>query len=214
MIWTIVAAAGQGSRFGADAKQFQLLGDRSLLAWSVGTAAVVSDGVVVVSPPGRPLSDEVVRVARGATLEVVGGGSSRSASVRNGLTAVPDDAEVIVVHDAARPLAPASLFRSVVDAVLGGADAAVPALAVADTVKRVRAGVVVETLDRDSLVAVQTPQAFRAPVLRHAHSVGGDATDDAALVERTGGRVVVVAGDAKAMKVTVHDDLLRAEAML
>jgi 2-C-methyl-D-erythritol 4-phosphate cytidylyltransferase len=127
---------------------------------------------------------------------------------------VPQGAEVIVVHDAARPLAPPSLFRAVVDAVRAGADAAVPGLAVADTIKEVRAGVVVGTLDRASLVAVQTPQAFRAPILRRAHDAGGDATDDATLIERLGGQVVVVEGDPRALKVTVLDDLARVEAML
>src|SRR5207253_1205874 len=100
------------------------------------------------------------------------GGATRSESVRNGLAAVPDDVEVIVVHDAARPLASAALFDAVIDAVRGGADGAVPGISVVDTVKRVKDGRVVETLDRTTLVAVQTPQAFRAAALRAAHAGG------------------------------------------
>jgi 2-C-methyl-D-erythritol 4-phosphate cytidylyltransferase len=208
--WAIVLAAGRGTRFGDAAKQFELLRGRSLVAWSVETAASVCDGVVVVLPDGWETSDE----APPAADAVVVGGPTRSASVRNGLRAVPDEADVIVIHDAARPLAPAALYTSVVDAVRSGADAAVPALPVTDTVKRVRDRVVVETLDRSALVAVQTPQAFAAPMLRRAHAAEAEATDDAALVEQLGGRVVVVAGDARALKVTVPDDLARAEAML
>jgi 2-C-methyl-D-erythritol 4-phosphate cytidylyltransferase len=214
VIWTIVLAAGQGTRFGDRAKQFERLGDRSLVSWSVGTAAESSDGVVLVVPPGREAADEASHAVAGAPLVVVDGGATRSESVRCGLAGVPQGAEVIVVHDAARPLAPPSLFRAVVDAVRAGADAAVPGLAVADTIKEVRAGVVVGTLDRASLVAVQTPQAFRAPILRRAHDAGGDATDDATLIERLGGQVVVVEGDPRALKVTVLDDLARVEAML
>jgi 2-C-methyl-D-erythritol 4-phosphate cytidylyltransferase len=138
----------------------------------------------------------------------VAGGASRSASVRAGLAAVPADAEVVVVHDAARPAARPALFESVVAAVLAGADAAIPGVPLVDTVKRVAGGVVVETLDRTALVAVQTPQAFRAAVLREAE---GEATDDAALVEAAGGRVVVVPGDPANLKVTEPADLARLQ---
>ena len=123
------------------------------------------------------------------------GGATRSESVRAGLAAVPPDAEVVVVHDAARPLATAALFDAVIDAVRAGADGAVPGLPVADTLKRVDDVRVIETVDRVGLVAVQTPQAFRAGVLRAAHAPAADATDDAALVEALGGTVVVVPGD-------------------
>ena len=111
------------------------------------------------------------------------------------------------MHDAARPLAPVALFESVVAAVTAGADGAVPGLPVTDTVKRVHAGAVVATLDRSELVTVQTPQAFVASVLRAAHASGGDDTDDAALVEAAGGRVVVVPGDAVNAKLTTPHDL-------
>jgi 2-C-methyl-D-erythritol 4-phosphate cytidylyltransferase len=120
---------------------------------------------------------------------------------------VPAAADVIVVHDAARPLAGPALFAAVVEAVAGGAAAAVPGLPVADTIKRVVDHRAVETLDRAELVAVQTPQAFRADVLRAAHATGADATDDAALVEAAGGEVVVVPGDPAALKITRPADL-------
>jgi 2-C-methyl-D-erythritol 4-phosphate cytidylyltransferase len=115
---------------------------------------------------------------------------------------------VIVVHDAARPLASPALFSAVVAALADAdVDAAVPGIAVTDTVKRVRDGRVTSTLDRNELVAVQTPQAFRAAVLRRAHAALVDATDDAALVEAVGGRVVVVPGEASNVKVTTAADL-------
>jgi 2-C-methyl-D-erythritol 4-phosphate cytidylyltransferase len=134
--------------------------------------------------------------------------------VRAGLVCVPPDADVVVVHDAARPLASPALFARVIAAVRDGADAAVPALPVPDTVKRVRDGVVVETVPRVDLVAVQTPQAFRREALELAHAGAGDDTDDAALVEAGGGKVVVVEGDPRNFKVTVPDDLVLAHALL
>ena len=121
----------------------------------------------------------------------------RSDSVRAGLAAISPDAEIVVVHDAARPLASPLLFASVIQAVRDGADGAVPGIAVSDTIKRVDGERVVETLDRASLVAVQTPQAFRADALREAHAAGAIATDDAALVEAVGGTVVVVAASRR-----------------
>ena len=129
---------------------------------------------------------------------MVAGGASRSDSVRAGLAAVPDTAAVIVVHDAARPAAGPELFRAVVAAVRAGADAAVPGVPVVDSLRRRSGGVV----DRDEVVAVQTPQAFAAAALRAAHAAGGDASDDATLVERAGGRVVVVEGDPANVKLT------------
>jgi 2-C-methyl-D-erythritol 4-phosphate cytidylyltransferase len=142
------------------------------------------------------------------------GGATRSDSVRAGLDAVPDDADVVVVHDAARPAARASMFEAVIAAVRAGADAAIPGVPVTDTIKRVDGQVVVDTLDRSTLVAVQTPQAFAAAALRAAHADAGDATDDAALVERRGGRVVVVPGDASNRKLTTPDDVAALERAL
>ena len=135
----------------------------------------------------------------------VPGGDTRSASVRAGLAEVPDDAAVILVHDAARPLLPPELVPRLLEALGEGFDGAVPGLPVADTIKRVRDGVVVETPARDELVAVQTPQAFVADVLRAA--AAGEGSDCASLVEAAGGRVKVVAGDERLLKVTTPADL-------
>jgi 2-C-methyl-D-erythritol 4-phosphate cytidylyltransferase len=199
VIWTVVVAAGRGERFGG-AKVYEELGGRRVLDWSLEAARATSDGVVLVVSPERAGEREPGADA------VVPGGETRSDSVRAGLAAVPVEATVVVVHDAARPMATPALFRAVVAAVLDGADAAVPGIPVVDTVKRVRDGEVVETLDRSELVAVQTPQAFTAAALRAA---AGDATDDAALVERAGGRVVVVPGEPANVKITTPADLAR-----
>ena len=162
-----------------------------MVDWAVAAAKGAADGVVLVLPPG----DSHIRSgdARGAD-SVVAGGSTRSASVRSGLGAVPQDATVIVVHDGARPLATTALFKSVVRAIEQGADAAVPALALTDTLKRVSGGAVVGAIERDEVMAVQTPQAFRAEVIRRAHSSEEDATDDAGLAEASGVTVRVVRG--------------------
>jgi 2-C-methyl-D-erythritol 4-phosphate cytidylyltransferase len=207
MVWVVVVAAGRGERYGAP-KQYELIAGRRVLDWSLDAARVVAGGIVLVVAPGREADHEDVDA-------VVVGGATRSASVRAGLAAVPADASIVVVHDAARPAADGGLFDAVVRAVLDGADAAVPGVTVVDTVKRVGAhGVVVETLDRDELVAVQTPQAFKADVLRAAHAGGGDASDDAALVEAAGGRVVVVPGDLRNIKLTTAADRARLEDVL
>jgi 2-C-methyl-D-erythritol 4-phosphate cytidylyltransferase len=202
-VWAVVVAAGSGSRFGG-AKQYEPLGGRRVLDWSLEAARAAADGVVVVVPPERvgdaePLADAVAA-----------GGGTRSASVRAGLDAVPGDAEVVVVHDGARPLAGAGLFAAVVAAVRNGADAAVPGVPLADTLRWRTGGVA----DRDGLVAVQTPQAFGAAALRAAHAGGGEATDDASLVEAAGGKVVVVDGSAQNLKITNPHDLAVAEALL
>jgi 2-C-methyl-D-erythritol 4-phosphate cytidylyltransferase len=202
VIWAIVVAAGSGTRYGG-AKQVELLAGRSLVEWAVEAARAVSDGVVLVVPPDR-LDGDWPQVDR-----VVAGGATRSDSVRAGLAAVPADTEVIVVHDAARPGARAETFQQVVDA-LDVADAAVPGLPVADTLRHLDG----QPLERERIVAVQTPQAFRAAALRGAHAAGGQASDDAGLVEAAGGRVVVVPGTAHAMKVTTRDDLRILEALL
>ena len=200
----MVVAAGSGSRYGAP-KQYEMLAGRRVLDWSVDAARKAADGVVLVVPRERSADAEP------AADTVVAGGDRRSASVRAGLAEVPASADVVVVHDAARPLASTELFRAVIDAVANGADGAVPGVALTDTVKRVRDGVVEQTLDRDALVAVQTPQAFAAAVLRRAHVGEADASDDAALVEAIGGRIVVVPGDVANVKLTTADDLADVE---
>jgi 2-C-methyl-D-erythritol 4-phosphate cytidylyltransferase len=207
-VWAVVVAAGRGARFGAP-KQYEALRGRRVLDWALDAARDRAEGVVLVVPPERAGDAEP-----GATT-VVAGGATRSGSVRAGLAAVPPEADVVLVHDAARPLAPGQLFDAVLAAVAGGADAAVPGLPVSDTVKRVAPdGTVLETLDRSALVVVQTPQAFRAAALRAAHAGGGEASDDAALVEAAGGRVVVVPGAGVAAKVTEPGDLPAIEAGL
>jgi len=197
-----VVAAGSGTRFGGP-KQYTELGGRRLVDWALDAARRACDGVVLVAPPDRPDHDP-------AADHTVPGGATRSASVRCGLEAVPADAPVVVVHDAARPLAPPELFDAVIEAVEAGADGAVPGVLVADTLRRVEGGV----LDRDGVVAVQTPQAFRADALRRAHEGDPDATDDATLVEAAGGRVVVVEGDRRNLKVTDPTDLELVRALL
>lgn len=205
--WAVVVAAGRSNRFGR-AKQYESLGGRRVLDWSLQAARQVCDGVVVVVPPEMATQPET-----GADV-VVGGGLTRSASVRCGLAAVPLDAAVVVIHDAARPLAGVALFEAVVDAVVEGVDGAVCAVPVADTVKRVEGARVVQTLDRGGLWAVQTPQAFLAGALRSAHQDDPEATDDAALVEAAGGVVVIVEGDAHNRKLTDPVDLVVAEALV
>jgi 2-C-methyl-D-erythritol 4-phosphate cytidylyltransferase len=222
-VWAVVVAGGTGSRFGRP-KQFDLLAGRPVVEWAVAAARSVATGVVLVVPGGHGAS-----AAFGADV-VVEGGASRSASVRCGLDAVPERAEIVVVHDAARPLATPALFAAVVDPLraLGGEDATagpgaarppdavVCAVPVADTLKRlfVDGVTVAATVDRSQLVAVQTPQAFRAGVLRRAHAASGEATDDAALVEEAGGVVVVVPGERHNLKLTVPEDLDVAEQLL
>jgi 2-C-methyl-D-erythritol 4-phosphate cytidylyltransferase len=181
-----------------------------VLERSVELARSVAAGVVAVVPPSRAATPG----AGGGADVVVAGGSTRSESVRAGLGSIPADAEVVVVHDAARPLASVALFAAVLDAVVAGADGAIPGLPLTDTVKQVDSDVVVATLDRSTLVTVQTPQAFRATALRAAHGNGADATDDAALLERAGCRVVVVDGEATNLKITDPSDLEAAEQFL
>jgi 2-C-methyl-D-erythritol 4-phosphate cytidylyltransferase len=174
----------------------------------MAAARATCDGVVLVVPDGARHDPEP-----GADV-VVAGGARRSDSVRAGLRAVPEDADIVVVHDAARPLATPALFAAVVAAVVDGADAAVPCVPVPDTVKRLDGDQVLETVPRDALGLVQTPQAFRAAALRDAHAGGADATDDAALVEAAGGKVVAVPGETRNRKITTDDDLVAAEALL
>ena len=203
----VVVAAGEGRRFGSP-KQFAVLGGSTVARRSVEASRAVADLVVLVVPAGYDGNGE------GADL-VCEGGPTRSASVRAGLAHV-GDAEVVVIHDAARPWASPGLFAAVVAAVREGADGAVPGLEVTDTLKRVGLAegvrVVESTVTRESLVAVQTPQAFRTVALVAAHAGGGEASDDAALVEVAGGRVVVVPGDPGNRKITRREDLLVAGA--
>jgi 2-C-methyl-D-erythritol 4-phosphate cytidylyltransferase len=215
-VGAIVAAAGSGSRLGKGSKALVQLNGRTTLARVLELFLALDevDRIVVVAPPSRleNAEREVQSLRPRKPVLVKAGGESRQASVRVGLAAL-GECDFVLVHDAARPLATARLFAAVVDAVRAGADAAVPGISLSDTVKRVDGDRVVETVERDDLVAVQTPQAFRAAALRAAHARGGDATDDAALVEQSGGVVVVVAGDRRNIKITGADDLALAAAL-
>ena len=201
----VVVAAGRGTRFGG-AKQFVFLDGETVAARSVSRARPSLTWSCSSCPKGTSGGGE------GADI-VVTGGASRAASVRSGL-AHCGDAAIVIVHDAARPK-PAELFHAVVRAIEEGADAAIPGLALTDTVKRASLKgdmtVVVETLEREELVAVQTPQAFRREVLERAHADGGDATDDAGLVEALGALVVVIPGETTNVKIT-HPATLRSWA--
>ena len=224
MVWSIVVAGGSGRRFG-EMKQFSALGGRPVLEWAVEACRAMSDGVVLVLPAdavGSPAPGD----RHGADV-VVAGGPTRADSVRCGLAAVPAEAEVIIVHDAARPLATADTFAAVLAALDDEVAGVIPGLRPSDTIKAVDpGGIVTGTLDRSTLVAVQTPQAFVAKALRDAHGVSNDgdgartntdgppATDDAMLVEATGGRVRVVLGRPDNLKITTADDLEAAERLL
>ena len=217
-VWTIVLAAGAGRRFGATPKQFEPLGDDRVVDRSLAISRAAADHIVVVLAPGQE-SEGFALVESGAADVAVAGGDERADSVRAALAVIDEDAAVIVVHDAARPLASAELHQRVVTAVHAGADAAIPAVPVTDTIKRIEhdaAGraVVTETPDRATLVAVQTPQAFRAELLRRAHATSAGATDDAALVEAIGATVVVIDGEPTNIKITGPNDLAIATILL
>jgi 2-C-methyl-D-erythritol 4-phosphate cytidylyltransferase len=212
-VWAILAAAGRGDRLGLDRpKAFAPLNDRPLIAESLerldGSAWV--EGIVVAAPPEweEPCILVAEEVAAGKVAGTVTGGETRSESVRAALAEVPEEATVVLVHDAARPLVTDALIERLVTALSDGWDAVIPALPVSDAVKRVEGEAVAETLDRSGLVTVQTPQAFVAPVLREAlEGDVADAPDCASLVEARGGRVRVVEGDPKLVKITTPADL-------
>ena len=209
--WAIVVAGGTGTRFGGP-KQFAELDGRPLLSWSLQVARQVCTGVVAVLPEAA--GGGAASNGEGWDADVVvEGGPTRSASVRSGLAALPESAEVIVVHDAARPLAPLALWEAVIAEVSSGADGSIPVVPLNDTIRERTADGRSATVDRSRLVAVQTPQAFRAGILRRAHAGGDDATDDAAMVEAAGGRITLVDGSPTNLKVTSPADLLIASAL-
>ena len=225
----IVPAAGRGERLGPGApKALRTLGGVPMLVHAVqALASARGVDLVVVAAPEDGVDDVTALLAEHGLVDsapgragalVVAGGDTRQDSVARALHSLPADVDVVLVHDAARPLVPVSLVAAVVAAVRGGADAVVPGLPVADTVKSVDAADVVSaTLDRAALRAIQTPQGFRRTTLTEAHAAAdpdAPATDDAGLVERLGGKVVVVPGDEEAFKVTRPLDLVLAEAVL
>jgi 2-C-methyl-D-erythritol 4-phosphate cytidylyltransferase len=219
-VLAVLAAAGRGERLGSDRpKAFARLGGRPLLAESLerleGSDWI--DRIVIAAPPEweEPCILVAEEIGAGKVSSVVTGGAARSESVRLALEDVPDEAAVVLVHDAARPLLPEDVIERVLAPLSEGWDGVVPALPVSDTVKQVSGDRVVETLPRSELVAVQTPQAFVAATLRAA--LAGDvstASDCSALVEARGGRVKVVEGDRRLLKVTDAEDLALAETWL
>ncbi|HEY8455079.1 MAG TPA: 2-C-methyl-D-erythritol 4-phosphate cytidylyltransferase [Actinopolymorphaceae bacterium] len=224
----IVPAAGRGERLGPGVpKALRLLGGSPLFVHAVRALARARGvDVVVIAAPAADVP-EVERLLAAvewrADIDVVPGGERRHDSVRQALAVLPDDVDVVLVHDAARPLAPPELAESVTAAVRDtGADACVPVVPLVDTVKEVDDATVVRTLDRRQLRAVQTPQAFRRSVLVKAHAWAANAnadeletiTDDAGMVERLGFRVHTVPGVEEAFKVTRPLDLVMAEAVL
>ena len=217
-IGLIVPAAGRGERLGAGVPKALLpLAGEPLLVHAVrGALASRVVSVVAVAAPVDHV-DEVRGLLAGevASLLVVAGGADRRQSVARALAALPPDVDTVLIHDAARCLTPPSVFAAVAGALAHGAEAAVPAIPLADTVKQVEHETVVGTPDRHTLRAVQTPQGFRRDVLERAHATAsGAVTDDAGLVEQLGHRVAVVAGHEEAFKVTRPIDLVLAEAIL
>jgi len=192
-VWAVVVAAGLGSRFGGPKHHAELDGEP---LWALAEAALRSGGV-----------EEVVLV--GDLPGWVEGGPRRRDSVAKGLDQIPPEVELVLVHDAARPLASPDLVRRVIDRLrIGDVAGVVPAVPVRDTIKEIRDDTVIATVDRSSLVAVQTPQGFFVSVLRRAHAAGNeDATDDARLLEAIGEPVVTVPGDSANMKITFPEDL-------
>jgi 2-C-methyl-D-erythritol 4-phosphate cytidylyltransferase len=218
-VWAVLVAAGRGERLGdSRPKAFARLGELPLLAEPLRRLDESGwiDAVVVVAPPEweEPAILLAEEVGASKVIACVTGGDSRSASVRAGVAEVPDDAAVILVHDAARPLLPDEVIGRLLGALGDGYDGAVPVLPVTDTVKRVRDGVVDETLVRDELVSVQTPQAFAAAALRAALAGGAEGSDCASLVEANGGRIRTVEGDERLLKVTTRADLERVASWL
>jgi 2-C-methyl-D-erythritol 4-phosphate cytidylyltransferase len=222
-VWAILVAAGRGERLGLDRpKAFANVGDEPLLAEPLRRleACPWVDAIVLVAPPDweEPAILLAEEEGCGKVRACVTGGEERSDSVRAGLAEVADDAVVILVHDAARPLVTDVVVERVLAPLSDGWDGAVPGLPVGDTLKRVGAdGGVAETVSRDGLWAIQTPQAFAAGTFRHAFSASDNlsqATDCAGQVEAVGGRVKVVEGDPRLLKVTTAADLERVGELL
>ena len=219
-VWAILVAAGRGERLGLDQpKAFAKLGEDPLLAESLRRLDESDwiDAIVIVAPAGweEPAILLAEELACSKVHACVAGGETRTDSVRAGLAEVREDALVVLVHDAARPLLPEEVIERVLAPLSEGWDGAVPGLPVSDTLKRVGpdAGVL-ETVPRDLLYAVQTPQAFLADALRRAVTGGAEATDCAGLLEAAGGRVKVVDGDTRLLKVTTADDLVKIASWL
>ena len=215
----ILLAAGAGKRIGAThPKAFLPIGDRPMLSVAAAAAAAspLVGALIVAAPPGYEEEARSSMEGLMVPTTVLTGGRTRQASVRAALTALVADADIVVVHDAARPFAPPDLFTEVIRAVDAGADGAIPVVPVTDTVKRIDGIRVVGTVDRTELASAQTPQAFRVEALREAHEraeADDQATDDAMLLE-TRATVVAIPGDPMNFKITTLLDLARAEARI
>ena len=212
----VVPAAGAGTRLGPGGpKALRLLAGEPLLVHAVRRLRACPDvGPVVVAVPAGT-EPAVAALLEGLQVTVVAGGAERQDSVAAGLAALPAEVDLVLVHDAARALVPPAVVAAVVEALRSGADAVVPAVPLADTVKRVgKDGTVLATVPRDDLRAVQTPQGFRRAVLERAHAAPAPVTDDASMVEALGVAVRTVPGDPEAFKVTTAFDLAVAEALL
>ncbi len=219
----IVAAGGYGDRLGSDVPkpEVKLLGQPLLMyALTAFQRACSISGIVLVVPSGLAGTWSLERVSGAgitSVISVVTGGDTRQESVSNALMAIPEREGIVVVHDAARP----AVTPEMIDDISGippTADGVITAVPVTDTIKWVQDGVVERTIDRSRLVAVQTPQAFDLETLRKAHRLalesGFTGTDDASLVERIGGKILVRRGDRENIKITYHGDIARAEAII
>ena len=213
MIAAIIAAAGSGERFGAGIPKALIhLGDKTLLEHAIARISPAVTQIVVTSPAGY---ESQIQQLVGDGITVVTGGATRSDSVRNGLSAISSDCEFVLVHDAARALASTDLALRVISELRGGEVAVIPGLPESDTVKVIDAdGYVTSTPDRASLRRVQTPQGFTLSVLKEAHAVPADATDDAVLVAQLGKQVKVIDGEWSALKITTPSDLAHAMTFL
>jgi len=230
----IVVAGGNGTRFGS-MKQFAKIFGLPVISWSVSELLQVADHIVIVVPKdlyheyGKEsilamISHDEDANEHEATqkyfkqdrydyaylldsISVVAGGNTRSESVRCGLRALPAKTQIVIVHDAARPLAKASLFTQVIEKIIDGYDGATCYLPVSDTIKSLGQDGNISTLDRSKLIAVQTPQAFSFPILQKVHSTNPEATDDVALLEGIGAKIALVKGDPTNLKITEPHDI-------
>ena len=209
----IIAAAGSGERFGATLpKALITLGNRTLIEHAVAALAPIASEIVICAPAGY---EKQIQELVGADITVVTGGITRSDSVRAGITALTGKNKYVLVHDAARALASTQLAKNVLAALEKGEVAVIPGLELIDTVKSVDAGGhVTSTPDRASLRRVQTPQGFDLEILKKAHSSGANATDDGALVEAIGHKVLIINGEDRALKITTPADLATALSTL
>jgi 2-C-methyl-D-erythritol 4-phosphate cytidylyltransferase len=213
----IIPAAGSGVRLGADVpKAFLALGGLSLLTRSALAMSAVAD-ILIIAAPVDGLDEASAQLAQvDAEIHIVAGGEHRQESVANALRMVPEDVSIVLVHDAARPLVPVEVTQNVVAAIRGGAKAAIPVLPLVDTIKRVNNnGIAIETVDRNQLRRVQTPQGFDRATLDLAYqNPEVVATDDAGLMDALGIPVVTVAGDERSLKITTMADVKHALSLL